>query len=59
MGAIVDEWWRKGDINGVDAVHRTGWCINNISVLRGLEHREFVESHFLIWCIELDILNTI
>ena len=32
------------------------WSINNISVLRGLEHKDFVESHFPIMCIALDML---
>ena len=35
----------------------TGRCINNISVLRGFKHREFVESHVPIMCIELDMLD--
>ena len=26
----------------------TGMCINNISILMGLKHREFVESHLPI-----------
>ena len=37
----------------------TGICINNISVLRGLKHREFDESHFPIWCIALDMLDVV
>ena len=31
--------------------------INNISVLRGLKHRQFNESHFPILCIALDMLD--
>ena len=37
-------------------VECTGRCINNISVLRGLNYRAFVVSHFTIWCIALDML---
>ena len=35
----------------------TGRFINNIEVLRGLKHIEFVESHFPIRCIALDMLD--
>ena len=33
------------------------WSINNTSVLKGLKHREFIESHFPIWYIGLDMLD--
>ena len=51
FGVIVSE--EVGSCNSL----WMGRCINYISVLRGLKYREFVESHFHIRYIALDMLD--